>query len=533
MAAASISTEGFGQGLVHHQKLTKSRNRTVVKPILKKLHSATSDDTSLDLDRGWDEQPIHYYDPSAENISSRGSARDVSFSYAGSNASSYTPSGMNGADSASRRRNANPTDKYSHARSTSGASHASITTTGSGRNGTFVHPFQQTPRTSEPPLAQPFSSAPQTRPSLDMGYGLGLRDIDRTSTIDEHNDGTEEPVYSSVTATPTAITPSSAISVRYPQHGLADSRSITNGRPSYHRHNRSSSTSGGPYSLAGQRTNSLSDVASTQSAPRFSSVDCSIQPSATRLPALTNGRPEFYPSSVSSGVDSPLSSTVPTPYKDSPTSPPTLATAYSSPATGGTPIMSPLRSSLDMGGFRLRSRSSLDTASRSEQVRQARRKFEEKEKAKEEKYAREQTKKRERADTKEAQRQLRKGSTSGLASSRTSSSTEIRPTISRRNTEPVGVIGEKDNDPFGQGYDSVRRGDRPTAKADDVTFTPAPRRSKTAKRKTTADMAEWSSTVKKDIGKKFKKERPSAAQAGKFSNDDIKLRQLARAHCRG
>lgn len=63
MAAASISTEGFGQGLAHHQKLTKSRNRTVVKPILKKLHSAASDDTSLDLDRGWDEQPIHYYIP--------------------------------------------------------------------------------------------------------------------------------------------------------------------------------------------------------------------------------------------------------------------------------------------------------------------------------------------------------------------------------------------------------------------------------------------------------------------------------------
>ena len=145
-----------------------------------------------------------------------------------------------------------------------------------------------------------------------------------------------------------------------------------------------------------------------------------------------------------------------------------------------------------MGGFRLRSRSSLDTASRSEQVRQARRKFEEKEKAKEEKYAREQSKKRERADTKEAQRQLRKGSSSGLASGRTSSSTENRPALSRRNTEPVGVIGEKDSDPFGQGYHSVARGEMPTAKADEVAFTPAPRRSKTAKRKTTGT---WTSFV--------------------------------------
>lgn len=41
MPAASVGTEGFGQGLVHHQKLTKSRNRTVVKPILKKFHSAS------------------------------------------------------------------------------------------------------------------------------------------------------------------------------------------------------------------------------------------------------------------------------------------------------------------------------------------------------------------------------------------------------------------------------------------------------------------------------------------------------------
>lgn len=145
MAAASISTEGFGLGLAHHNKLTKSRNRTVVKPILKKLHSSSSDNTSLDLDRGWDEQAVRYYDQAVDDAapSTRPSVRDVSFSRS---ATSLTASGPIGSDATSRRRNGNQADKFSHARSTSGASHASVTTNGSGRNGSFVHPFQQTSR---------------------------------------------------------------------------------------------------------------------------------------------------------------------------------------------------------------------------------------------------------------------------------------------------------------------------------------------------------------------------------------------------
>ena len=156
--------------------------------------------------------------------------------------------------------------------------------------------------------------------------------------------------------------------------------------------------------------------------------------------------------------------------------------------TSGTPVMSPLRSSLDMSGFRLRSRSSLDTATRQEQVRQARRKFEEKERVKEEKYVREQIRKRERADTKEAQRHMRMGSSSGVASGRTSSSTDIRPTPSRKSTTTAGSRaggGSGEMEEVVVSYDSVPSEERSQAKADEVQFASAPRRNKTAKRKTT------------------------------------------------
>ncbi|KAL2211766.1 hypothetical protein CC79DRAFT_1317836 [Sarocladium strictum] len=488
--AASIGAEGFGQGLVHHQKLTKSRNRTVVKPILKKFHSAGSDNNSLDLDRGWEEQNIHYLDQGHEDAlpSTRSAARDVSFS-----STNHTASGPIAIDNSSRRRNG-LADKYSHARSTSGASHASIATSGSGRTGTFVHPFQQTPRTSEPPLSQSYSNTSHTRPSLDLNYGLGLRDFEYTSTITEDQDDSEGYPFTSVTATPTAITPTSITPGRNISNGTVEYPPVTNGRTQDHHHNTSPYYGGGHRSLASQRTNSLSDVTSPTTGPRNTISSRPRQVPTPRMPVGVNhSRPELYASSVSSGNESsPMSSTVPALHKEaSASSPLTVATACSS-VNGGTPVTSPLRSSLDMGAFRLRSRSSLDTATRQEQVRQARRKFEEKEKAKAEKYARAESKKRERADTKEAQRQLRKGSSGGLASGRTSSSTEARPTMSRESPSPVGIIGEKDHDPYGQGYDSVRTGARPQAKAEEVVFTPAPRRAKTAKRKTTGA---WTSFV--------------------------------------
>lgn len=69
--------------------------------------------------------------------------------------------------------------------------------------------------------------------------------------------------------------------------------------------------------------------------------------------------------------------------------------------------MSPLRTSLDAMGIptpRLRSRSEVDTAVRQEQIRQARRKFEERERVKELKYEREEVERRNRQANKEAAR---------------------------------------------------------------------------------------------------------------------------------
>jgi hypothetical protein len=156
--------------------------------------------------------------------------------------------------------------------------------------------------------------------------------------------------------------------------------------------------------------------------------------------------------------------------------------------------MSPtIRSSLD--GFRLRSRSELDTATRQEQVRQARRKFEQKEKVKEEKYAREQVRKREKADTKEAQRyeraahaQLRKGSsTAGTSTGRTSSSIDIQPIISRKSTSN-GRFDASSPEKLSftsHGYDRAAQGQLPNARAEDVHFQ-STHRPKTAKHKTTS-----------------------------------------------
>ncbi|KAH6651180.1 hypothetical protein F5144DRAFT_589465 [Chaetomium tenue] len=66
--------------------------------------------------------------------------------------------------------------------------------------------------------------------------------------------------------------------------------------------------------------------------------------------------------------------------------------------------LSPLRASLDMGVFPNLRRPEVDTATRNENIRVARRKFEEREREKEEKYDREMIRKRERRDNKEASR---------------------------------------------------------------------------------------------------------------------------------
>lgn len=166
--------------------------------------------------------------------------------------------------------------------------------------------------------------------------------------------------------------------------------------------------------------------------------------------------------------------------------------------------MSPIRSSLDMSGFRLRSRSELDTATRQEHVRQARRKFEEKERAKEEKFAREQVRKRERADNKEAQRferahaHGRKSSSfsNGMSSTRDSINLEQRSTsaagprksFARQRTASYGGAGSRlgvdEKGDFGaRDYGETASEESPRARTEDVHFQTT--RRTTTKRKTT------------------------------------------------
>lgn len=102
---------------------------TKVKPILKKF--GQSEKSSLDLDRPLGEQGFGNY--SLESSNPVRSVHDVTFT---------------------------STRRGYHARSTSGASHLSTGTAGSGqRTGSFVHPFQQTPQRPYTPPTTSYSGS--------------------------------------------------------------------------------------------------------------------------------------------------------------------------------------------------------------------------------------------------------------------------------------------------------------------------------------------------------------------------------------
>lgn len=430
----SQSSNNNLHGHIHnHAKITKARSRQAVKPILKKLGSH-SEKNSLDLDRTWQDQNQYGLSTyaSADDDSAPGSygssypaktARDVSFSISATELSTG---------------GARPS-KYSHTRSTSGTSHISVATNNSGRNGSFIHPFQQTPRTSTPPLSYANSLV-----SLDNG--AGTRDYSPTITEDD-DDGETQNHYTSRT---------------YPLP------------PSLSRPRRPS--------LVSQRTSSLSDV---NQPPRMTSNTRSNSGTTSRITQriVTKSRSDLHLNTASSTALESISST--TPPGGSFMTPQMIAGSSSSTA------MSPLRSSLEVNNFRLRSRSEVDTATRQVHVREARRKYEEKEKAKEEKYTREQIRKQERADNKEAHR-LNKGHSHGRKSSfghsrmscdQISSTPDIRPMSSRKNTlTGLDSTAEKMNFAT-QGYDTVPPGQTPRSKTDGVHFEPA-KRSNTAKRRT-------------------------------------------------
>lgn len=443
MAMASLPSQPFGHAK-GHAKITKTRNRPAVKPILKKLQSH-SEKNSLDLDRGWEDQTYFTYAPYSPD-GEDGTASPTIYG------TSYTPSTAGHGPRPTRdvSFSISATDvssggarvsKYSHARSTSGTSHASNATSTSGRNGSFIHPFQQTPRNPTPPLSYANSLA-----SLDNSIP---HTREYSPTITEDDDDFEAPTYPAPRSYPL-------------QYSQPHPR-----RPS----------------LASQRTSSLSDV--TQGLRIINNRSNTGGASRIGRSSLTQSRSDLQLNTASAtvAVESPLTGT--SPPKGSCTSP-QMATSMST--SSNTPL-SPLRTSLDMSGFRIRSRSEVDTASRQDQVREARRKFEEKERAKEEKYAREQSRKRERADHRE-QHRLRKSHdhnrnvSLGFSSGRESASLDIRPSVSRKTT--ATALGDTINEKHAfatQGYDDVHAGQEPHARTEDVHFQST--RRKNTKRKTT------------------------------------------------
>ncbi|CRK27152.1 hypothetical protein BN1723_013949, partial [Verticillium longisporum] len=216
-----------------------------------------------------------------------------------------------------------------------GASHASIaTSSGSGpggyRSGSFVHPFQQTPRTSTPPLSYANSLA-----SLDQPTQQGNNNSrDYSPTITEDEDLDFDPSYS----------------YNHPANGLQpQSRSLSQNNL----HNYAANTN-----TAGNTSNSsrLANVSSTSDLNLLS---------------------ESYdsPGALSLATSPPSSSTPAfSPHSFTATSPVSLSTSAS--AMG-------LRTLLE--GFRLRSRSELGSDYHQERIRIERQKWQDKERAKQQK----------------------------------------------------------------------------------------------------------------------------------------------------
>ncbi|KAI0839309.1 hypothetical protein F5Y06DRAFT_286774 [Hypoxylon sp. FL0890] len=322
-------------------KISKSKTRTAVKPILKKLASQP-EKTSLDLDRGWMDQDGQYRNHDG---------------WGGGIGGQYEQSGK---DTSITFNEAVGTRRYNHSRSISGASHVSVATSSSSGprhqvGAPFVHPFQQTPRTSTPPLSYANS---------------------QTSFFDITEDDDNDPNDSS--------------------NSHRNSLHIHPINP--HSHSQPSLNIRRPSLASSQRTTSFSEVNNAHpSSPHPSHLLPSLRINTSRISSATPAQSSRL-ANVASRSDLQLDCMLESPSSS------TNATSnqIASPASSVAP-MSPLRSSFDTAGFpRLRAKSDLDTATRAEHLREARRKFELREKAKEEKYAREEIKRRERADNKRA-----------------------------------------------------------------------------------------------------------------------------------
>lgn len=362
-----------------HTAKPRGTKGTKVKPILRKLTASQSEKNSLDLDRSAAEQDglgIEYGYGS-------GSGNGIGGSGPGASRSSH--------DVQLRR------GYHHHHRSTSGTSQFSTATTGSGhRTGSFVHPFQQTPRPYTPPIAASASYQNSLRES----------ELDNSPTLTEDEDQNQ---------------------IR--------STSQSHIHPFRSPSNLSNHTS--PPSITG--VSSSPNISHLQSLR----IQTNKQASSSRL-ALAASHTSLHNTTLSSEIASP--------------------TDTMSPASA-------IRNSLDKG-FRIRSRSEVDTRVRSETIQEARRKFQEKEQAKEEKAAREEIKALEKRQHKEA-RQVERGHR------RSSASNDTR---SKRSKSDL-TMQEKDGF-VGRDYNSVLQQQTPTFTAAGVEQFHQPRRSGTAKLKT-------------------------------------------------
>ncbi|TVY50180.1 hypothetical protein LCER1_G009145 [Lachnellula cervina] len=316
---------------------TTSKTRTKVKPILRKL--TQSEKNSLDLDRPAAEQDGYGYGGGGGGVGGGGSGSGVGGIYEYGQASRSSHDVVFNHTAGGRR-------GY-HNRSTSGTSQFSTATTGSGqRSGSFVHPFQQTPRPYTPPLAAPYQN------SLREG----------------------EPPHSPVL------------------NEDDDPRQYTLRR-------------------ASDRSTNLAGSASPITLP---TLRIQTKPSTSRL-ALATSNPNLHDSNPD--IISPVETMSP----------------------------SSLRPSMD-AGFRIRSRSEVDTRGRSETIQEARRKFEAREQAKEEKAAREEIRQLEKRNQREA-RQLER-------SHRRSSASELG-TRAKRSKSDLTKNNEKTSGLFAQDYNNV------------------------------------------------------------------------------
>lgn len=460
----------------------------VVPPILKKF-APSSPKNSLDLDRGWEEQPADFggyasttHEPGRPSLSR--SVRDVSFQMpltwepstygsggsglgllgvggiigggaaandgrvSGPGSGTATPvhggagglepittspliGGINGVSTSSGRTNLGRPGARYHVRSTSGTSYVSISTGGSSHRPPFVHPFQQTPRTNTPPLtyAHSFTSFERdTYPARDY-----------SPTIITENEDDDD--FDSLNPASLPLLSQSATSAGGHHHSL-HRKSASTGHTHTHSHSPSAASLQRP-SSASQRTSSLSDISGRQSTSSSSTQQPSLRLNTTSS-ATTNStsHPSSIPRSVPNTSFKPNHGHLNTAYSNSdlalhsssPTDSPRpsihLATT-ASPTLPHNPTatMSPLRTSLE-GAFRLRSRSEVDTGASSRvDIREARRQFEEAERIKQEKYEAEQRRKQERKLEKEKALMQRKNTGSEMSSVSVGGA---RPSFSRK-----------------------------------------------------------------------------------------------------